>query len=74
VLWIRIGFDAAPDPDPAFYLNADPDPGSQTNASMRIRIQIQDSQIKANPDPQHCLMSYKTTENLRNLIINKEGI
>ncbi len=32
VLWIRIGFNA--DPDPAFYLNADsdPDPGSQTNA------------------------------------------
>jgi hypothetical protein len=30
VLWIRICFDA--DPDPAFYLNADPDPGSQINA------------------------------------------
>jgi hypothetical protein len=30
VLWIRIGFNA--DPDPAFYLNADPDPGSQTKA------------------------------------------
>ncbi len=31
-LWIRIGFNA--DPDPAFYLSADPDPdpGSQTNA------------------------------------------
>jgi hypothetical protein len=33
VLWIRIAFNA--DPDPAFYLNADPDtdpdPGSQTN-------------------------------------------
>jgi hypothetical protein len=28
--WIRICFDA--DPDPAFYLNADPDLGSQTNA------------------------------------------
>jgi|LakMenE01Jun11ns_1017448.scaffolds.fasta_scaffold7408114_1 hypothetical protein len=26
VLWIRIGFNA--DPDPAFYLNGDPDPGS----------------------------------------------
>ncbi len=32
VLWIRIGFNA--DPDPVFYLNVDPDPdqGSQTNA------------------------------------------
>ncbi len=30
VLWIRIGFNA--DPDPAFYLNSDPDPGSQTSA------------------------------------------
>ncbi len=29
-LWIRIGFNA--DPDPAFYLNADLHPGSQTNA------------------------------------------
>jgi hypothetical protein len=29
VLWIRIGFNADPDPD--FYLNADPDPGSQAN-------------------------------------------
>ncbi len=26
VLWIRISFNAAPDPDPAVYLNADPDP------------------------------------------------
>ncbi len=34
MLWIRIGFNADPDTDPAFYLNADPDPdpGSQTNA------------------------------------------
>ncbi len=31
---IRIGFNADPDPEPAFYLNVvpDPDPGSQTNA------------------------------------------
>ncbi len=29
VLWIRIGFNADPDPDPAFYLNADQNPGSQ---------------------------------------------
>jgi hypothetical protein len=33
-MWIRIGFNA--DPDPAFYLNADPDqipnPRRQTNA------------------------------------------
>jgi hypothetical protein len=34
VLWIRIGFNAYP--DPAFYLNAnpDPDPGSETNANQ----------------------------------------
>ncbi len=31
LLWIRIGFNADPDPDPTFYLNADPDPESQTN-------------------------------------------
>ncbi len=30
VLWIRIGFNA--DPDPAYYLTADPGPESQTNA------------------------------------------
>jgi hypothetical protein len=30
VLWIRIGFNADPDPDR--YLNTDPDTGSQTNA------------------------------------------
>jgi hypothetical protein len=30
VLWIRITFNA--DPDPAFYLNADPEPGIQINA------------------------------------------
>jgi hypothetical protein len=36
VFRIRIGFNANPDSDPAFYLNADPDPDpdpeSQTNA------------------------------------------
>jgi hypothetical protein len=36
VFWIRIGFNAHP--DPAFHLNADPDPdpdpGSQTNADQ----------------------------------------
>jgi hypothetical protein len=32
VLWIRIVFNA--DPDPAFYLNADPDSGSQTSADL----------------------------------------
>jgi hypothetical protein len=36
VLWIRIGFNA--DPDPAFYLDADPDPDAG-------------SQIDADPDP-----------------------
>ncbi len=30
VWWIRISFNA--DPDPAFHLNADPNPGSQNNA------------------------------------------
>ncbi len=29
-MWIRIGFNA--DPDPAFYLSADPNPGSQASA------------------------------------------
>ncbi len=32
LMWILIGFNADPDMDLAFYLNADPDPGSQTNA------------------------------------------
>ncbi len=32
MLWIRIGFNA--DPDPTFYLSPDPDPGSQTNADL----------------------------------------
>ena len=32
MLRIRNGFNADPDLDPAFYLNADPDIGSQTNA------------------------------------------
>ncbi len=33
VLWIRFGFTADPDPDPAFHLKADPDPdlGCKTN-------------------------------------------
>jgi hypothetical protein len=35
VLWIRVGFNA--NPDPAFFLNADPDPESQTKP---IRILI----------------------------------
>jgi len=26
VMWIRISFNADPDPDPAFFVNADPDP------------------------------------------------
>jgi hypothetical protein len=33
--WVRIGFNA--DPDPAFYLNADPDTRSR---SMRIMILV----------------------------------
>jgi hypothetical protein len=32
VLWIRIAFNA--DPDPAILLNLDLDPGSQTNADI----------------------------------------
>ncbi len=34
VLWIHIGFNKYPDPDPALYLNAIPGPdlGSQINA------------------------------------------
>jgi len=32
VLWIRIGFNADPDPHPAFYFNADPDPAFYLNA------------------------------------------
>jgi hypothetical protein len=46
VLGIRIGFNAYPVPDPAFYLNSDPDsdPGSQTNAD---------------PDPGQTLKSQK---------------
>ncbi len=35
VLWIRIGYNA--DPDPAFYLNADLDPGRQTKAADLCR-------------------------------------
>jgi hypothetical protein len=34
-LWIRIGFNADPDPD-FFFLNSDSDPGSQTNAIIRL--------------------------------------
>jgi len=35
VLWIRVGFNA--DPDPAFYLNADPDPDpGQTFKSQKV--------------------------------------
>jgi hypothetical protein len=53
VLLICIGFSAnlEPDPDPAFYLNADPDtnpdPGSQTNA------------VNADPNPGSTLASQK---------------
>ncbi len=38
MLWIRLGFNMDPDPDPAFYLNVDPDtdsdPGRRTNADL----------------------------------------
>ncbi len=37
MLWIRIGFNADPHPDPAFYLNADPDPG-QTFKSQKVEF------------------------------------
>jgi hypothetical protein len=45
VLWIRIGFNA--NPDPAFYLNADPDLWSKTNAG-------------ADPDPGQAFKSQKS--------------
>jgi hypothetical protein len=49
VLWIRIGFNA--DPDPAFHLganpNPDPFPGSQTNPD---------------PDPGQTLLKVKKVE------------
>ncbi len=32
MLWIRTGFFADLEQDPAFYLNAEPDLGAQTNA------------------------------------------
>jgi hypothetical protein len=43
MLWIRIGFNA--DPDPAFYLNVDPDQaqGCRTNADpwgIRILVRL----------------------------------
>jgi hypothetical protein len=51
VLWIRIGFNADPNPDAAFYLNADPDtdpdPGSKTNADP------------SDPDPGQTFESHK---------------
>jgi hypothetical protein len=53
--WIRVGFNA--DPDPACNVNVDPDPGSQTNADpdpgqshkkfnffMQNKLQVGDSQ------------------------------
>ncbi len=45
LLWIRIGFNADSDPDPAFYLRADknPDPGAK--------------QIRINEDPDPYLES-----------------
>jgi hypothetical protein len=42
VLWVRIGFNADPDPYPAFFI------------SMLVRIRIQEAitvRIQANPDP-----------------------
>jgi hypothetical protein len=36
MLWIRIGFNA--DPDPAFYLIADPEPG-QTFMSQKLELE-----------------------------------
>jgi hypothetical protein len=60
VLWIRIGFNANPDPDPASYLNADPDPGSQTNADP-----------EPNSDPGQTLNYQKIECNMDNIL--KEG-
>jgi hypothetical protein len=44
-LWIRIGFNA--DPDPAFCLNADPDPGAKLK------------RIRADPYPGQTFKSQK---------------
>jgi hypothetical protein len=39
VLWIRIGFNADVDPDPAFYLYADPNPDpGQTLKSQKVEF------------------------------------
>ncbi len=50
MLWIRIGFNADPDPD--FYLDADPDPdpGSQTNADPDLECAESGFQIPAHSD------------------------
>ena len=42
MLWIGIGFKGDPDPDPAFYHNADQDPdgGSQTNADPDLPFNV----------------------------------
>ena len=53
VLLIRIGFNADPDPEQAFYVNADQDPGSQTNAG---------------PDPSQTLKSKKLNFFLKNML------
>jgi hypothetical protein len=53
LLWIRIGFDA--DPDPAFKLNTDADPETKL---MRIRIRGPKSMwMNADPDPCRTFMS-----------------
>jgi hypothetical protein len=53
VLLIRIGFNSDPDPEQAFYVNADQDPGSQTNAD---------------PDPSQTLKSKKLNFFLKNML------
>jgi hypothetical protein len=54
LLWVGIDFNADPNPDPAFYLNADPDPWSQTNTDPDPW-----SRTNADPDPGQTLKSQK---------------
>jgi hypothetical protein len=47
VLWIRIGVNVDPDPDPAFYFNAVPDPAFyQCGSGFRELNQLKSMQIR----------------------------
>ncbi len=58
-MWIRIGFNA--DPDPAFYLNADPDPAFYLNADPDTDPDTdpgsQTMRVQADPDPDQTFKS-----------------